>query len=655
MKRSASRAALLYAVITGLWILAFDVLSDILAVDRQRFAQLHVVLAVLTVLLLYWLLKWELRARAGVEEELRQTQAHLELRVQERTEELTEANRELQAEIAMRTQTEAERERLLAQVQEERERAEGLAGVLAWKRDMLQAIMENTQAQLVYLDPDFNFVRVNTAYVEGSGHSRDELLGRNHFDLFPNQENQAIFERVRDTGQPVTFYAKPFQYVDQPERGTTYWDWSLVPVKDEDGRVQGLVFSLLDVTQRVRAEEELRSALEASRRRRAEVSALLEGARAVLAHRSFEQAARAIFDACKNLLGARAGYVALLTDDGTENEVVFLEPGGLPCSVDPKLPMPIRGLRETAYREGIPVYDNDFAHGQWAKLLPDGHVGLDSVLFAPLVVKGIAVGLLGLANKPGGFDEHDAHLASAFGELASIALFNSRTLKWLETSEERFRSVAVSASAAIITTDSQGAIVFWNRAAESIFGYTADEAMGKPLTFLMPERSQAIHRQELGRMVSTRRPAAPRKAVEMVGLRKRGDEFAMDASYSTWETQEGTFFTHIIRDITERKKAAQALQERTREMAAMQERQRLARDLHDAVSQTLFSASLSAEVLPRLWERDRADAQRCLQDVHQLTRSALAEMRTLLLELRPGALAETPLGDLLNQLAEAVA
>jgi PAS domain S-box-containing protein len=94
--------------------------------------------------------------------------------------------------------------------------------------------------------------------------------------------------------------------------------------------------------------------------------------------------------------------------------------------------------------------------------------------------------------------------------------------------------------------------------------------------------------------------------------------------------------------------------EQAAELAAVEERQRLARELHDAVTQTLFSASLAADVLPRLWERNREAGLNCLSEVHQLTRGALAEMRTLLLELRPAALVETELKALLSQLAEAV-
>jgi signal transduction histidine kinase len=88
--------------------------------------------------------------------------------------------------------------------------------------------------------------------------------------------------------------------------------------------------------------------------------------------------------------------------------------------------------------------------------------------------------------------------------------------------------------------------------------------------------------------------------------------------------------------------------------AVTAERNRIARDLHDSVTQTLFSASMIAEVLPRLWHRDRNEASNRLNELRQLTRGALAEMRTLLLELRPAKLIEVELAELLRQLAEAI-
>src|SRR5262249_9674227 len=88
------------------------------------------------------------------------------------------------------------------------------------------------------------------------------------------------------------------------------------------------------------------------------------------------------------------------------------------------------------------------------------------------------------------------------------------------------------------------------------------------------------------------------------------------------------------------------LYERAQQVAVLEERQRLARELHDAVTQTLFAASLVAEALPRLWQKSRQQGEQSLSELRRLTWGALAEMRTLLLELRPTALTEAPLSEL---------
>jgi PAS domain S-box-containing protein len=88
-------------------------------------------------------------------------------------------------------------------------------------------------------------------------------------------------------------------------------------------------------------------------------------------------------------------------------------------------------------------------------------------------------------------------------------------------------------------------------------------------------------------------------------------------------------------------------------LAVLEERQRLARNLHDAINQSLFSAGLIAEVLPRLWDRDQEQARRSLEDLRRLTRGAMAEMRALLAELRPSTLIDAELGDLLRLLGNA--
>lgn len=173
-----------------------------------------------------------------------------------------------------------------------------------------------------------------------------------------------------------------------------------------------------------------------------ELAAFMNAAKMILRQASFPDTARSIFDYCKDLIGATSGYVALLSETGEENEVLFLEAGGLPCDVDPDLPMPIRGLRAEAYRYNKAVYHNDFMNSEWVDFMPSGHVILKNVMFAPLVLQNETVGIIGLANKEAGFDENDAKMATGFGELAAIALQNSSALEErLKAEQEREQTI----------------------------------------------------------------------------------------------------------------------------------------------------------------------------------------------------------------------
>jgi len=124
-----------------------------------------------------------------------------------------------------------------------------------FKDEILEAIFTNIHFLVAYLDRNFNFIRVNRAYADISAQCPEYFVGKNHFELFPHQENEAIFRRVVETGRPYHTFAKPFEYPDKPGVGVTYWDWSLLPIKDQKGRVQSLILTLVDVTDRKEAEE----------------------------------------------------------------------------------------------------------------------------------------------------------------------------------------------------------------------------------------------------------------------------------------------------------------------------------------------------------------------------------------------------------------
>jgi PAS domain S-box-containing protein len=410
-------------------------------------------------------------------------------------------------------------------------------------------------------DQDGLIVEVSPTGARLLGTERADLLNRNFAKFIGNDFRDGFrhhCKTVCTSGKREIYDLKMFK-----KDRTSFWaqlESIGVTGVDQNTTVRRFNAAIIDISHRKQAEDALCNALEKSHRQAKEVSALLDSSRAVLQYSEFKNAARSIFNSCKDLIGAKAGYVALLTKDGSENDLLHLDAGGLACTVDPALPMPIRGLRENAYRFCKTVYDNRFSQSEWVDLLPDGHVKLDNVLFAPLVIDSRAVGLLGLANKPGGFTENDARMAAGFAKFASVALFNSRTLESLEHSEEHFRSVAETAIDAIITVNSNGRIIFWNKKAELMFGHMANEVIGQPVALIMPERFRQAHQRELSRTASRKRPKIVGNLLELVGLRKDGSEFPLELSIANWQTREGNFFTAIIRDISERKQAEKELQ-----------------------------------------------------------------------------------------------
>ncbi len=128
-------------------------------------------------------------------------------------------------------------------------------------KELLERVFSSVDLLIAYLDKDFNFIRVNRAFAEVDQYDPQFYIGKNYFDLYPNDEIEAIFRKVVQTGQAHEAYESPFGLTQNPERSPTYWDWSLQSVKDASGITQGLVFSLTNVTERKLAEQELEKSL----------------------------------------------------------------------------------------------------------------------------------------------------------------------------------------------------------------------------------------------------------------------------------------------------------------------------------------------------------------------------------------------------------
>lgn len=271
-----------------------------------------------------------------------------------------------------------------------------------------------------------------------------------------------------------------------------------------------------------------------------------------------------------------------------------------------------------------------------------------------------------------------------------------RLMEELRGSEERIRAIFDNTSIGIALTTLSRQVIQINEAAAHITGYSVDELRQmNPINLAIPEDRQ-IGQAELQEMIAGQRENV---VVERRFIRKNGEIFWGRLTYSLVRDQAGNpqYLIGLVEDINQEKLAAQMLfehelesrrlleqrvAERTFELAQANqklmeeieqrkriervlsakaaeeavtaERTRLARELHDAVTQTLFSASLIAEILPDLWQKDANEAMKTVDELRQLTRGALAEMRTLLLELRPTALLQSRFEDLLKQLTEAV-
>jgi len=306
----------------------------------------------------------------------------------------------------------------------ERENAERK---LAAGKILLKAILENVGVMLAYFDRNFNFVAVNSVYAKGSGHTVEELIGKNHFELFPNAENQAIFERVRETGETVTFLDKPFEYADQPEREVTYWDWTLAPIKDETGQTEGLLLSLFETTQRKRMEQELKESEEKYRI-------------------MVEQAPDAIFRFDLNGTVTSCNLASLAITGFSEKELVGkLFPEFVPLVDSSK---ELFGLYDFLFSGGVPEpFEVRFQTKNGDYFFGEVHTSLLK----------------------------EGEKITGFQAIVRDTSERKKAEEALRESEKRFRELSELLPEIIFEADSKGVLTFVNRESYSKFGYSTEE------------------------------------------------------------------------------------------------------------------------------------------------------------------------------------
>ncbi|MEI6510011.1 MAG: PAS domain S-box protein [bacterium] len=328
-------------------------------------------------------------------------------------------------------------------------------------------------------------------------------------------------------------------------------------LRDRQGEAEGCVVVNRDITERKRVEDALEEALRESHMHQEETLALLKGTRAILSLNSFHEVSKTIVDQCRELVGARIGLLTLRNEQESRTEALVLTTGEVNVAFDLDRFLPIDGFRADTYRSGRVVWENQVTRSPLRDFSPGCDAGMESVLFAPLLVDGQVAGLLGLVDKRNGFNQEDSRIASVFTELISVALVNRRIRESLISSEERFRLLASSASDAIISFDGKNRITFWNQAAERLFGYTEKEALSRSFLWLFPEPYQSRLEEQLGFVREGDADKLTNRSMEWNGLHKDGREFPLELSMAAWRSGGESYLTGIVRDLSERKQAQQ--------------------------------------------------------------------------------------------------
>ncbi|MBN2169426.1 MAG: PAS domain S-box protein [Actinobacteria bacterium] len=396
---------------------------------------------------------------------------------------------------------------------------------------------------------------VNKAGCDLFGYTVGELKGRT-FDHFVKPSRKREFE----TAFAQLAGGETIQIECYDRNSNT------VPVEISGKKIttrkgERLLVTCRDLTRWKKIESALHTVIKETNERREEISALLESTRLVLERKDFKNASKAVFDLCRKLIGAKLGFLALLGEEESDIEVLFMNPKSLLSDSRQIAHMRIQELSASAHGSGKAVFINDYSSTEWGGEVPEHHLPIENILVSPLVVDQKVAGVVALANKPGGFSKENALMASAFGEIISLALRNSRTLEMLQDSEQRFRSVAQNADEAVICIDSEIHIIFWNTAAQTIFGYAPDEILGKDLDAIVPERLHGDTLYPIMQLKGSGKLHSPGKTFELIGLAQDGSEFPIELTRSIWKVRDEFFYTVIVRDITERKEAEKALTE----------------------------------------------------------------------------------------------
>lgn len=373
-------------------------------------------------------------------------------------------------------------------------------------------IFENIQVAIAYLDVEGKFIQVNRAFADSLGKSPEELNGTNVFDLNPDPKSRELFEQAVQEGRSFSAFNLPSFNPQFPERGTTYWNWTLNPLFDTDGTVTGILFTANEVTSRVRVEKSLK-----------ESQALFE--------LIFESAPDA------NILLDEQGIIVAMNHQA-ENMFGYRRAEIIGQTIEMLLP---ERFHETYIQQRDVYLSNPQIRtiersSPLSGLRKDGQELPLTITLSPLKTES---GTLVLCV------------------IRDLTEFQRREHE-IRTNEARFHAIFDNAAIGIQLLDSDGSLLETNPAMQNMLGYTGEELMGMHFPEFTFEgdinRNLELFRALLAGKID-------RYRMEKRYLRKDGSIFWGRLNVSRYKANpdEPPFVIVMVEDITELKQAEAAL------------------------------------------------------------------------------------------------
>jgi len=457
---------------------------------------------------------------------------------------------------------------------------------LAEQSRILEGFFTSTITPLVFLDRDFNFIRVNEAYAKACQREVSEFPGHNHFEFYPSNAKE-IFEQVVETKVPYQAIARPFTFPDHPEWGTTYWDWTLTPLLDDRGEVEFLVFALEDVTERKWAQD----ALEAERQRFNDVLEMLPAYLVLLTPDYHVPFANRFF---RERFGESHGRRCF----------EYLFGRSEPCETCETY---------TALKTMAPY--------EWEWTGPDGHNY--SVFDFPFT---------------------DTDGSTLILEMGIDITEPKRAEEALKVTSLYARSLIEASLDPLVTISADGKVMDVNRATELVTGVPREQLIGSDFSdyFTEPEKAKEGYKKVFSEGSVRDYPLAIRHSSGHI------TEVLYSATVYRNEAGEVQGVFAAARDITERKRAEEALRESENRLRSLSsqlltvqenERKRVAREIHDGIGQMLTAIKFKVEDTIQQKGKGKARIkEKSLETIIPLIQGSIEEVRRIQMDLRPSTL-----------------